>query len=207
MNKSKLSSWTLAIAVILILGGLINISRPDFEPDLWEAISGFCLGLVFAVITWRLRVGVRREQEAAARAAMEKKKAEEEARRLQRDQEEARRKPAGMVIRATSRVVTGRSFAVAGVTFDNDDGSSRQEILREICEGDEDGDTEAWLEWYQLRGKDAYRVMTSHGCVGNVRKNDIMDAVTAIGASKVDLAVEQFEREDGTLIYRADLIV
>lgn len=115
--------------------------------------------------------------------------------------------PSGMTIRATSGVVIQKRFAVAGVTFDNDDGSSRQEILREICEGDEDGDTEAWLEWYQYRGQDAYRVMTPHGCVGNVRKNDVREAVTAIGASKVDLAVEQFEREDGTLIYRADLIV
>ena len=115
--------------------------------------------------------------------------------------------PSGMTVRATSGVVIQKRFAVAGVTFNNDDGSSRQEILREICEGDEDGDTEAWLEWYQYRGQDAYRVMTPHGCVGNVRKNDVREAVTVIGSSRVDLAVEQFEREDGTLIYRADLIV
>lgn len=62
MNKNTLSSITLAISVILILGGLINISRPDFEPDLWKAIGGFCLGIVFAVITWLLRRAVAREE-------------------------------------------------------------------------------------------------------------------------------------------------
>lgn len=110
-------------------------------------------------------------------------------------------------LRATASVYQPKLFPVAGVTFQNDDGSSRQQILREICAGDEEGNTEAWLEWYQFNGRDAYRVMTPLGCVGNVRKNDVREAVTAIGAGKVDLDVELFETEDGRQIYRADLSV
>lgn len=110
-------------------------------------------------------------------------------------------------VRASASVYRPKIFSVAGVTFDNDDGSSRQEILREICGGEEEGETEAWLEWYEYLGEDAYRVMTSCGCVGNVRKNDIHDAVIAIGASNVDLNVELFETDDGRRIYRADLVV
>ena len=110
-------------------------------------------------------------------------------------------------VRASASVYRPKMFAVAGVTFDNDDGSSRQQILREICDGGEDGETEAWLEWYNYRGEDAYRVMTAYGCVGNVRKTDIHDAVIAIGASNVDLNVELFEADDGRQIYRADLVV
>ena len=112
----------------------------------------------------------------------------------------------GAAVKASSRVVVSRRFPVAGVTFKNDDGTSRQQILREICKGEDDGVTNAWLEWYQYRGEDAYRVMTSAGCVGTVRKNDIVEAVTAIGAKTVDLEIEMFETEDGRALYRADLI-
>ena len=68
MNKDKLSSWTLVIAVIMTIGGAIQISSPEYEPDLLKAILTFCIGIAFAVITWRLRVAVRREREAAAEA-------------------------------------------------------------------------------------------------------------------------------------------
>lgn len=62
MNKNTLSSITLVIAVFLIVGGLIEINAPAFEPNLWKAIGTFCLGIVFAVVTWRLRVAVKKEQ-------------------------------------------------------------------------------------------------------------------------------------------------
>lgn len=113
----------------------------------------------------------------------------------------------GTVVRHTSSVPRRSVFPVAGVTFKNDDGSSRQEILRTICGGGEEGSTEAWLEWYQYRGEDAYRVVTPEGIVGNIRKSDIQAAVTAIGAEKVRLDVEQFENDDEVLIYRADVVV
>ena len=64
MNKDRLSSLTLVISVILIVGGLIEINNPEFEPELWRAIFWFCIGIVFAVITWRLRVAVNRERAA-----------------------------------------------------------------------------------------------------------------------------------------------
>ena len=118
-------------------------------------------------------------------------------------------RPQTPVSRPAARVsvITSAIFPVAGVTFDNDDGSSRQEILREICGGKEEGETEAWLEWYQYRGQDAYHVMTPFGCVGNIRRCDIQNAVVSIGASSVGLEVSFFETDDGREIYRADVIV
>lgn len=117
--------------------------------------------------------------------------------------------PAGQgsrIVRATSHVVSSKQFPVAGVTFSNDDGSPRQEILREICEGGKTGRTEAWLEWYEYHGSDAYRVMTPFGCVGNVRRNEIIPAVAAIGDRQVTLSAELFKTDDGREIYRADLV-
>ena len=61
MNKNTLSSITLVIAVILILGGLIEINSPEFEPDLLKAVGTFGLGIVFAVATWALRRAVAKE--------------------------------------------------------------------------------------------------------------------------------------------------
>ena len=115
------------------------------------------------------------------------------------------KRPAPRVAHAS--VVKHRYFPVAGVTFHNDDGTSRQKILRELCDGDDFGYDSAWLEWYKYKNEDAYRVMTSEGCVGNVRRSDIREAVIAIGADTVGLNIETFENDDGKTIYRADLVV
>lgn len=87
-------------------------------------------------------------------------------------------------------------FNVAGVTFENADGSSRQEIIedfrRRFVAGKLD-DARLELEDYKYKGELAYRVVINGRCVGNVPKNriaqvrellehGIADAETTFGA-------------------------
>lgn len=114
----------------------------------------------------------------------------------------------GMVVRTTSGTARGRVFPVAGVTFDNDDGSSRQEILRGLCEGSLEGSADCWLEPYLYEGKMALRVKVGSDCVGNIRKNDVQSAIDCINNSQIGahLEAELFETDDGRELYRADVI-
>ena len=205
MNKSVLSSVTLAFSVMLILGGCATMYDPDFGTTVGQSAAVLGLGLVLAFVTWRLRVGVGKEQAAAEAKRQEEFQRQREA-KLQhiRDLRKQAEQP---FVRTASNIVRSRAYAVAGVTFQNEDGTSRQDILRDICEGGDGGSAWAWLEWYQYKSEDAYHVMTARGCVGSLHKEDIREVLPALGAENAELDVELFETDDGRQIYRADLIL
>lgn len=76
------------------------------------------------------------------------------------------------------------TFRVAGTTFDNDDGTSRQEILRHLKFGDEpwaDGpeDLNAELEETEYNGETAFAVLINGYQVGNVPRANIPQVITA----------------------------
>lgn len=101
-----------------------------------------------------------------------------------------------------------RYFPVAGVTFKNDDGTPRQKILREICDGDEEGWARAELEAYTFEGKPAIRVLAGDGCIGNIRSTDVAKVRPFLDRAdaEVSVSIERFEDEDdGRKIYRADV--
>lgn len=211
MNKSILSSFTLALSVMMIIGGLVTMADPEFGTTVGMSAAGLAIGVVLAVATWRLRVAVKKEDEAAAKIRKEKedlylRQVREEARQA-REEEERRRK--AVVVRASSRVYAGGDgFAVAGVTFRNEDGSSRQEILREICAGKKRGQCDVVLEPYEYKELPAIRIVTPHGCVGNVRQTDVEDVTDAMAEPyEAYIEVNSFIGDDGKKIYRADLYV
>ena len=117
--------------------------------------------------------------------------------------------PAAARARDTARFVRKR-YAVAGVTFKNDDGKSRQKILRGFYD-EELGISSAncWLEEYEYEGEPAVRVMTDDGCVGNIRRSDLDEVRSYFdhGISRMHLDVETFENEDDRTIYRADVCI
>lgn len=100
------------------------------------------------------------------------------------------------------------TFPVAGVTFSNDDGSSRQAVLREAynAQAAED-DFEVNLERYDYNGELAIRVLIDDRCVGNVPRSHIDDVAEIMDRSDVDISIEHFipEDGDGSRIYRADI--
>ena len=77
MNKSKLSSWTLALFVICLLGGLSQVNSPQFAESIWTGFGTLAIAAVLCIVTWRLRVSVKKEQAAAA--AEEKRRSEQAA--------------------------------------------------------------------------------------------------------------------------------
>lgn len=98
-------------------------------------------------------------------------------------------------------------FPVAGVTFSNEDGKSRQKILKKLCDGEEQGWESADLEECEYKGDPAIRVMTDEGSVGFIRSSDVK-TVLRILESRVystNIDIETFEDEDEKTIYRCDV--
>lgn len=107
----------------------------------------------------------------------------------------------------------GRIFTrIAGVTFDNDDGSSRQRVLKTALAEDCAGTVS--LELYEYQGEDAILVEYEGHGVGNIPRDRVaevaavMDRITA-GSLLVNRFVPYDEDEEtsraGGVIYRADL--
>ena len=117
--------------------------------------------------------------------------------------------PPSVNIKVNRKTFTEVRFPVAGVTFRNDDGTSRQKILREICDGDDFGTALGSLEEYDFEGEQAIRVVTADGCVGNIRKSDLKEASKFLDhmVHHIDVEVETFENDDGKVIYRADVVL
>lgn len=98
---------------------------------------------------------------------------------------------------------------VAGVTFKNPDGSSRQQILADLMESG--GDAEVTLEEFYYKGTQAVRVLVDGRCIGNIPKHRVQDVREVLDRIvTAELNVETFEPDDAdpdgpTEIYRADL--
>lgn len=63
----------------------------------------------------------------------------------------------------------------AGVTFNNDDGTSRQDLIRKMYYHEppfEDKEAELALERYEYRGRPAYKVLVNDCQIGNLSKTD-----------------------------------
>lgn len=60
-------------------------------------------------------------------------------------------------------------FKLAGVTFENEDGTSRQKILKSLKEHDD-----LKVEKYKYNGEDAIKVLTlDNQCIGNIKAKDV----------------------------------
>lgn len=106
----------------------------------------------------------------------------------------------------------GEMFAVAGVTFKNDNGTSRQRILRELYDNEGDGGfVDAELEEYLYEGRPAVRVNTVNGCIGNIRSADtsrVREILQNNNNVFVNLFPDKFkDSETGKTIYRADVSI
>ena len=50
MNKSKLSSWTLALFVISLLGGLAQVNSPQFAESVWTGFGTLAVAAVLGIV-------------------------------------------------------------------------------------------------------------------------------------------------------------
>lgn len=110
------------------------------------------------------------------------------------------------------RIVT----ALAGVTFDNEDGTSRQKLLKDYMA--RKTDAHMTLEEFKYKGEPAVRVLIDGKCVGNVPRShvaEVLDVMDRLENGHLDVEIfypedaeddeEGRARRRGEKIYRADL--
>ena len=212
--------WILAAGIMLMFAALNRNIYMNYTLSVILSGAGGVLTLLGVVLCLK----ARRVAAAAARAANERARLKRAADEMMR-QEAARAAAAAREAehareaarqaewdRTHGRIVT----AIAGVTFNNDDGSSRQAILKDIkARG---GDAEVELEEFEYKGKPAVRVLIDGEQIGNIPRSRVQDVLAAMdaGITHASLDVETFRPEDdedeegnvrrrGELIYRADL--
>ena len=111
-------------------------------------------------------------------------------------------------VRAVSTEHRRLAFPVVGADKNNDDGSSRQQILRTLCDGEDMAVVEVWLDDYLFYGRFEIRVMTEAGCVGHIRQKDVMTVRGYFGKSVRMIYLEitcSENAESGE--YRAELVI
>ena len=101
------------------------------------------------------------------------------------------------------------AFPVDGVMKNNDDGSSRQEALRKLCEGEDMMVVEVWFDDYLFGGKLNIRVMTEQGCVGEIRPKDVATVRSYFGTAvrMIYLEIAKTEGSSGEDEYHADVVI
>lgn len=201
MKSVACFSAAAAFAVFYFISELI-MHRP-FAPGLLPAILLLLIGFLFRKSEKKKEARRIAEEKAAAEAAArkadaEKRLAEADARRAQ---EEADRKAR----QAEWERTHGRfECKVAGVTYKNSDGVSRQKILKGIYQHEYDSELESCmtsgridLRPYQYEGELAYRVVYEGDCIGNIPRSRVseLDAI----ASRITagyLTISKFDRDD-----------
>ena len=101
------------------------------------------------------------------------------------------------------------TFPVDGVTENNDDGSSRQEILQKLCAGEDMAVADVWFDDFVYARKIRIRVRTEEGCVGLIRQKDV-ETVRGFFEKPVRmvyLEIDSTVKEDGEREYRAEVVI
>lgn len=204
MSKIK-PFWRIVIGVCIFFNAVFCSSNMAFGGSFfgfafwWAALAAY----IFLCIKIPYDDPVRSMRDLMARQAEDEK--------ARRDRlAEAERSTAAKGRDAWAEKYAPLVTNIAGVTFDNDDGSSRQQILREILEKGE-GDAEVTLDEFYYKGVQAVRVLVDGRCIGNIPKHRVQDVREILDRIiSADLHVETFEPDDADpdrprLIYRADL--
>ena len=211
--------WRVVLGLLILSVCVYNTNMLPFEHNIaafavwWAGLAAYIFCAVKIPYDDPLRsmrdLMARREAEQAA------EKAKAEARRLElqaaREAEAAAEKARQQEWEQThGRIVT----SIAGVTFKNDDGTSRQAILKDI-KASGGGDAELDLEEVEYKGKPAVRVLVDGEQIGNIprgRVAEILAVLDRIEDARLEVETFRPEEEDdegktrrGELIYRADL--
>ena len=202
--------WLCVIlAVACLMSGASKLLATNIyeQAGWWQPLLlALCFGLAAVLLYRRNRASDRVwEQYEADRVETERLLRE----KLQAEQDEKKARQEEFD-RTHGRIFT----RLAGVTFDNDDGSSRQAILKDI-KASGGGDAELSLEEFEYKGKPAVRVLVDGEQIGNIprgRVAEILAVLDRIEDARLEVETFRPEEEDdegktrrGELIYRADL--
>lgn len=199
--------------LFIALGVLFLFSlKTPFVPEALSPIV-FILSGVFLFVGGFVRLRLHRAEEAAAiEAAKEAEEREKAQKKAARQEAIAREKAAAEQKQAAWEATHGRIFTkVVGVTFNNDDGTSRQDILREAYAEDCDG--RLALQVYYFEGKECVSVLYDDMCIGVIPSYNTSEVIKIMKQiSAMSLNVEAFIPDDDDdprpeKIYRADLSI
>lgn len=207
MKSANYTIWGIFLRVVLILWPIYLIQSAWYEGSLIKLIAAIVVLLL--IVCWAVSYIIRfykqgKDLAAQREAAFAKAQEEKALMEIQRAEEQERRE--------NWENTHGRlTTKIAGVTFRNDDGSSRQKYLKEAFVNQGDGTIK--FESYEYQGEPAIRVFYDDMCIGNIPKDrvqDVMDVIDRITAVRLD--VERFCPDDedarpAEIIYRADVII
>ena len=190
MRNIRLLYIVSGLSGVLALASIILGARDTFVYII--------IAIILALIARSEDQKRRREIEAFNRA-----EAEKEQRRL----EEARR--AEEEARNPKPIIKSWCFPIAGVTFRNNDGTSRQDILKRMYAIQEAGGLDIiHIEDYDFNGEKAYGVYYDGEQFGNIKRQDIAEmdeAMNSDGITSCAIEIYHFRNEDGKKIYCAKL--
>ena len=191
MKKRKGWVWTLGFTIAFALSTVGALTATNYNSfSVWPQPAALCA--ICAILTIILRSKAKKE-EAQWQAAKEQ---EREAKRIAEEQRE--------IEQAKFRY---EYFPVAGVTFQNEDKTDRQKILKEIALN-QSGYCDVWFEQNEELGDESgISVMTEFGCVGFIRRSEKQKIRRFFDkpVQAMSLSVERFTNDDGQSIYRADV--
>lgn len=191
---SKRDRWIIGIILLIIYAGSAKWPYPlSFYGGIFLAIVFIC----FLIFSFIYKVPDKAAEERARIAATKLAVAEE--RRLKQEEFD----------RTHGKFLT----KIVGVTFKNDDGSSRQKYLKEAFANDSIGTVD--FEVFEYGGEPAVHVLFEGMCVGNLPKtvvNEFLQIKDRINSA--NLFVNRFHPDNDDefnhkpeTIYRADLYV
>lgn len=214
INGSPRAPKMTGFYVLVVLGAislLTGISEFLYGPTItdyensWVPMLAGAVLLIASIFVFR----VYKKEAAAYEAAVQGRQdlIQQIKDNAKREYEESQAKQAAWNA-AHGRIVTN----IAGVTFQNEDGSSRQAALKDAYVNGNVGTVE--LEAFEYKGEEAIRVLYEGACIGNIpraRVAEVLPIMDKITAGYID--AEPFERDEDRYgneiqperIYRADL--
>lgn len=194
--------FLLIIAIILWMSAVSNLfygfNYPNIDPTLgYPYIKAGFISLVIGFVCFffyrKNKLKAKEAEEAKARRSQEIS-----------DRIEAQKKARRDYLNHFDVVYT----RVAGVTFKNDDKSSRQAILKAIRQDPDADNGYVKLKKYESDGETAIHVYYEDKCVGNIPRDDLQDVLEVFDRIQtIEIDVEDFITDDGEKIYRADLTI
>ena len=98
-----------------------------------------------------------------------------------------------------------KTIRIAGVTFNNDDGTSRQKILAECLTN---GKNKAKFIKYNFDGEKAIRVITEYGVIGNIPREEVQNVLSKVDLMEdITMDIKTFKNDSGKKIFYCDLII
>lgn len=95
-------------------------------------------------------------------------------------------------------------FKVVGVTYENDDGTSRQDVLEQIYKNGKTSDVV--FKHFTFDGSPALYVIANGKCVGCVASDCVGDVTALINSGRyAKIFVDKFKNDDGDTIYYASI--